>query len=105
LTGTSDVAAGGEENNEASGVVKETHISASPLKSGNMEVLSWGKNGTRTQNRHAATSSLAGKLNKGGGRVTRLLEHLRSLDENNNEVRVRYWKLLGKTSGLPNVRS
>jgi E3 ubiquitin-protein ligase RNF1/2 len=105
LTGTSDDAGGGEENNEASGVGKETHINASPLKSGNMEVLSWGKNGTRTQNRHAATGSLAGRLSKGGGRVTRLLEHLRSLEENNNEVRVYYRKLLGKISGLPKIIS
>ncbi|XP_078171020.1 putative E3 ubiquitin-protein ligase RING1b isoform X2 [Carex rostrata] len=86
--GTSDDAGGGEESNEASGIGKETHISVSPLKSGNMEVLSWGKNGARSQNRHAATGSLAGRLGKVGGRVTRLVEHLRSLDENNNEVDV-----------------
>lgn len=94
LTGTSDDAGGGEESNEASGVGKETHINASPLKSGNMEVLSWGKNGARSQNRHAATGSLAGRLGKVGGRVTRLVEHLRSLDENNNEVKMHYWKLI-----------
>ncbi|KAJ4763802.1 E3 ubiquitin-protein ligase [Rhynchospora pubera] len=85
--GTSEDAGGGEENNEASGVGKETHMSPSPLKAGNMEVLSWGKNGTRSQNRHGATSSLAGRLVK-GGRVARMVEHLRSLDENNNEVDV-----------------
>jgi hypothetical protein len=65
LTGTIDHVGGGEGNNEASGVGKEIHISASPLKSGNMEVLSWGKNGTYTQNRHAATDSLIGRLSKG----------------------------------------
>jgi hypothetical protein len=32
-----------------------------------MKVLSWGKNGTHTQNRHAATGSLARRLSKGGG--------------------------------------
>ena len=78
---------GFEENDELVSVkenftsVKE-NLTASPLRG---EMLAWGKNGTRSQTRYGNVAGLNGKLGK-GGRVAKLVEHLRTTDEMDKEV-------------------
>ncbi|MQM09879.1 hypothetical protein Taro_042759 [Colocasia esculenta] len=60
-------------------------LGASPGRVGNREVLVWGKNGARSQTRHGSSGGSVGK-NAKGSRITRLVEYLRNLDENDNEV-------------------
>lgn len=79
--GNADV--GGDENDDL-GLIRE-NVSTSPLRAGNREMLAWGKNGARSQTRHGNSSGSNGRLAK-GGRMAKLAEYLRNLDENDNEV-------------------
>lgn len=63
--------------------VSRENIRTSPLKAG--EMLAWGKNGTRSQTRHGSTSGSNGRMIK-GGHMTRLVDHLRNLNETDYEV-------------------
>uniref|UniRef100_A0ACD5WH03 Uncharacterized protein n=1 Tax=Avena sativa TaxID=4498 RepID=A0ACD5WH03_AVESA len=70
----------GSEENDEQVAVKE-NFTASPLRG---EMLAWGKNGTRSQTRYGNVGGLNGKLGK-GGRVAKLVEHLRTTDEMDEE--------------------
>ncbi|KAL6614336.1 hypothetical protein ACP70R_036606 [Stipagrostis hirtigluma subsp. patula] len=66
---------GFEENDELVGG-KEI-LATSPLRG---EMLAWGKNGTRSQTRHGSGAGSNGRMAK-GGRIAKLVEHLRATDE------------------------
>ncbi|KAM0833738.1 hypothetical protein ACQ4PT_064082 [Festuca glaucescens] len=70
---------GSEENDEPVSV--KENFTSSPLRG---EMLAWGKNGTRSQTRHGNVGGLNGRLGK-GGRVAKLVEHLRTTDEMDKE--------------------
>jgi E3 ubiquitin-protein ligase RNF1/2 len=71
---------GFEENNELVGG-KEI-LATSPLQG---EMLAWGKNGTRSQTRHGSAAGSNGRMIK-GGRIPKLVDHLRTTDEMDKEV-------------------
>lgn len=71
---------GFEENGELVGG-KES-FTTSPLRG---EILAWGKNGTRSQTRHGNAGGSNGRVAK-GGRVAKLVDHLRTTDEMDKEV-------------------
>lgn len=48
-------------------------------------MLAWGKNGTRSQTRHNNSGGSNGRLVK-GGRMAKLVDYLRNLDEVDDEV-------------------
>jgi len=48
------------------------------------EMLAWGKNGTRSQNRHGSASS-NGRIGR-SGHIAKLVDHLRNADEMDKEV-------------------
>ncbi|TKW17230.1 hypothetical protein SEVIR_5G352500v4 [Setaria viridis] len=66
-----------EENEVVGG--KEI-LATSPLRG---EMLAWGKNGTRSQNRHGSASS-NGRIGR-SGRIAKLVDHLRTTDEMDKE--------------------
>ena len=68
-----------EENDELVGG-KEI-LATSPLRG---EMLAWGKNGTRSQNRHGSVGS-NGRIGR-SGRIAKLVDHLRTADELDKEV-------------------
>lgn len=68
-----------EENDEVVGG-KEL-FATSPLRG---EMLAWGKNGTRSQNRHGSANS-NGRIGR-SGRIAKLVDHLRTTDEMDKEV-------------------
>ena len=68
-----------EENDEVVGG-KEI-LATSPLRG---EMLAWGKNGTRSQNRHGSANS-NGRMGR-SGRIAKLVDHLRTTDEMDKEV-------------------
>ncbi|KAK1667828.1 hypothetical protein QYE76_055987 [Lolium multiflorum] len=70
---------GSEENGEPVSV--KENFTSSPLRG---EMLAWGKNGTRSQIRHGNVGGLNCRLGK-GGRVAKLVEHLRTTDEMDKE--------------------
>ncbi|KAF0918920.1 hypothetical protein E2562_027471 [Oryza meyeriana var. granulata] len=70
---------GFEENDELIGG-KES-FTTSPLRG---EMLAWGKNGTRSQTRHGSVVGSNGRTAK-GGRVAKLVDHLRTTDEMDKE--------------------
>lgn len=72
-----------EENDEA-GQLRDSP-SASPVRGGTPEVLVWGRGGTRSHTRYGSLSGSNGK-NSRSSRLGKLLEHLRNLDDNENEV-------------------
>ncbi|RZR85195.1 hypothetical protein BHM03_00012148 [Ensete ventricosum] len=74
---------GCEENDDFE--VNKEPLGTSPLRAGNREMLAWGKNGTRSQTRHGNTSGANGRLVK-GGRMAKLVDYLRSLDDADDEV-------------------
>ncbi|KAJ1285791.1 hypothetical protein BS78_03G304200 [Paspalum vaginatum] len=85
-----------EENDELVGG-KEI-LATSPLRG---EMLAWGKNGTRSQNRHGSTGS-NGRTGR-SGRIAKLVDHLRTADEVDKEFQL-YLVLLpidGQT--IPNL--
>lgn len=61
--------------------------SASPGRVGGRDVLVWGKGGVRSQTRHGGGSGSNGK-NVKGNRITKLVDYLRNLDENDSEFDV-----------------
>ncbi|PUZ54385.1 hypothetical protein GQ55_5G127800 [Panicum hallii var. hallii] len=67
-----------EENDEVIGG-KEI-VATSPLRG---EMLAWGKNGTRSQNRHGSASSNV-RMGR-SGRIAKLVDHLRTTDEMDKE--------------------
>ncbi|PAN28031.1 hypothetical protein PAHAL_5G125900 [Panicum hallii] len=67
-----------EENDEVIGG-KEI-LATSPLRG---EMLAWGKNGTRSQNRHGSASSNV-RMGR-SGRIAKLVDHLRTTDEMDKE--------------------
>lgn len=60
-------------------------LGAPPGLAGSREVLVWGKNGVRSQTRHGGSGGSSGKSAR-GDRISRLVEHLHSLDEQDDEV-------------------
>uniref|UniRef100_A0A0D9YG35 Uncharacterized protein n=1 Tax=Oryza glumipatula TaxID=40148 RepID=A0A0D9YG35_9ORYZ len=71
---------GFEENDELIGG-KES-FTTSPLRG---EMLAWGKNGTRSQTRHGSVGGSNGRMAK-GGRVAKLVDHLRTTDDMDKEL-------------------
>jgi len=68
-----------EENDELVG--GKEFLATSPLRG---EMLAWGKNGTRSQNRHGSVGS-NGRIGR-SGRIAKLVDHLRTADEMDKEV-------------------
>ncbi|XP_062231774.1 putative E3 ubiquitin-protein ligase RING1a [Phragmites australis] len=64
------------EDNEDLGGARDI-LTTSPLRG---EMLAWGKNGVRSQTRHGNASGSSGRMAK-GGRVAKLVDHLRNADE------------------------
>jgi hypothetical protein len=70
-----------EENDDMGGA--RDILATSPLRG---EMLAWGKNGTRSQTRHGSAGGSSGRMVK-GGRVAKLVDHLRNADEFDSKVR------------------
>jgi len=68
-----------EENDELVG--GKEFLATSPLRG---EMLAWGKNGTRSQNRHGSAGS-NGRIGR-SARIAKLVDHLRNADEMDKEV-------------------
>ncbi|KAH7675539.1 Zinc finger RING/FYVE/PHD-type protein [Dioscorea alata] len=74
----------GSEENDDLEASRET-MGTSPLIAGNGEMLAWGKNGARSQTRHGNNASgSTGRFIK-GGRMSKMVEFLRNLDEKDAE--------------------
>lgn len=82
--GAADNSALDGEENEDTEISRENLGMTAPLLSSSIETLAWGKGGTRSNNRHGSASGLRFK----GGRLSKLAEHLRSSDENDDEIEV-----------------
>ncbi|KAJ0982925.1 hypothetical protein J5N97_011180 [Dioscorea zingiberensis] len=74
---------GSEDNDDPEGS-RIINLHTSPLRAGSREILVWGKNGARSQNRHGNASGSNGRFVK-GGRMAKMVEYLRNLDEKDNE--------------------
>ncbi|XP_074587783.1 putative E3 ubiquitin-protein ligase RING1a [Curcuma longa] len=74
------------EENEDFEINREP-VRASSLQARNREILAWGKNGTRSQIRHNSSSSSNGRLVR-GGRMGKLVDYLRNLEEVDEEFDV-----------------
>ncbi|KAG9439256.1 hypothetical protein H6P81_019421 [Aristolochia fimbriata] len=74
---------GGHDDNDEAEVSRES-TGASPGRAGNPEVLVWGKGGTRSHTRYGSLSGSNGKSSR-NSRVAKLVDYLRSLEENDNE--------------------
>ncbi|KAJ8514073.1 hypothetical protein OPV22_004507 [Ensete ventricosum] len=96
--GSGDV--GSEENDDFE--VNREPLGTSPLRAGNREMLAWGKNGTRSQTRHSGTSGLNGRLVK-GGRMAKLVDYLRNLDEADDEFDVQLTLVPLDDENMPNL--
>ncbi|KAG0539763.1 hypothetical protein BDA96_03G349600 [Sorghum bicolor] len=70
-----------EENDELVG--GKEFLATSPLRG---EMLAWGKNGTRSQNRHGSAGS-NGRIGR-SGRIAKLVDHLRNTDEMDKEFQL-----------------
>lgn len=70
--------AAGDENDQ------EVHREAPAALIGSAEMLAWGKGGIRSNTRHGSGTSGNGKHSR--SRLARLNEHLRNMDENDNEL-------------------
>ncbi|XP_042479086.1 putative E3 ubiquitin-protein ligase RING1a [Macadamia integrifolia] len=77
---------GGCDENDDLEVSRES-TGASPGLIGNTEVLAWGKGGVRSHTRYGSVSGNNGK-NARITRLSKLVEHLRSLDEKEDELDV-----------------
>ncbi|KAK3165692.1 hypothetical protein QOZ80_1AG0036500 [Eleusine coracana subsp. coracana] len=84
-----------EENNEFVGG-KEI-FATSPLQG---EMLAWGKNGARSQTRYGSGAGSNGRMTR-GGRIPKLLDHLRNTDGLDKECHV--YLLLLPLDGQPNM--
>ncbi|CAO2166692.1 unnamed protein product [Urochloa humidicola] len=85
-----------EENDEVVGG-KEV-LATSPLRG---EMLAWGKNGTRTQNRHGSATS-NGRMGR-SGRIAKLVDHLRNTDEMDKEFHLYLVLLPIDGQSIPNL--
>lgn len=74
---------GSEDNEDQEG--SRINLGTSPLRAGTREILAWGKGGTRSQNRHGSAGGSNGRFVK-GGRMSKMVEFLRNLDEKDDEV-------------------
>lgn len=70
-----------EENDEL--VAAKEILATSPLRG---EMLAWGKNGTRSQNRHGSAGS-NGRIGR-SGRIAKLVDHLCNADEMDKEFQL-----------------
>jgi E3 ubiquitin-protein ligase RNF1/2 len=73
------------EDNDDTGGARDI-LSTSPLRG---EMLAWGKNGTRSHSRHGSAGGSSGRMVK-GGRVAKLVDHLRNADEFDSKVKTNY---------------
>jgi len=85
-----------EENDEVVGG-KEI-LATSPLRG---EMLAWGKNGTRSQNRHGSANS-NGRMGR-SGRIAKLVDHLRTTDEMDKEFHLYLVLLPIDGQSIPNL--
>ncbi|KAF8751355.1 hypothetical protein HU200_012238 [Digitaria exilis] len=85
-----------EENDEVVGG-KEL-FATSPLRG---EMLAWGKNGTRSQNRHGSANS-NGRIGR-SGRIAKLVDHLRTTDEMDKEFHLYLVLLPIDGQSIPNL--
>ncbi|XP_020276050.1 putative E3 ubiquitin-protein ligase RING1a [Asparagus officinalis] len=84
ISGNADI--DGEENVDEE--TRRGNRGTSPLIIGNGEMLAWGKAGIRSQGGiRSQTRAANGRFIK-GGRIPKLVEYVRNLDENNNELDV-----------------
>uniref|UniRef100_A0A0D3EV15 Uncharacterized protein n=1 Tax=Oryza barthii TaxID=65489 RepID=A0A0D3EV15_9ORYZ len=88
---------GFEENDELIGG-KES-FTTSPLRG---EMLAWGKNGTRSQTRHGSVGGSNGRTAK-GGRVAKLVDHLRTTDDMDKEFNLYLVLLPLDEQSMPNL--
>ncbi|WOK99734.1 E3 ubiquitin-protein ligase [Canna indica] len=88
----------GSEDNEDFEVNRDP-LRTSPLRAGK-EMLAWGKNGTRSQTRH--TSGSNGRLVK-GGRMAKLVDYLRNLEEVDDEFDVHVNLVPFEDENMPNL--
>jgi E3 ubiquitin-protein ligase RNF1/2 len=86
-----------EENDELIGG-KES-FTTSPLRG---EMLAWGKNGTRSQTRHGSVGGSNGRMAK-GGRVAKLVDHLRTTDDMDKEFNLYLVLLPLDEQSMPNL--
>ncbi|TVU34814.1 hypothetical protein EJB05_16666, partial [Eragrostis curvula] len=86
-----------EEKNEFVGG-KEI-LATSPLRG---EMLAWGKNGTRSQNRHGSAAGSNGRIAK-GGRIAKLVDHLRTTDEMDKQIHLYLFLLPLDGQSIPNL--
>ncbi|XP_064971744.1 putative E3 ubiquitin-protein ligase RING1a isoform X2 [Musa acuminata AAA Group] len=91
---------GSEENDDFE--VNKEPLGTSPLRAGNRDMLAWGKNGTRSQTRHGNTSGANGRLVK-GGRMAKLVDYLRSLDDADDEFDVHLTLVPLDDGSMPNL--
>ncbi|XP_010272387.1 PREDICTED: putative E3 ubiquitin-protein ligase RING1a [Nelumbo nucifera] len=77
--------ADGVDENDDLEVSRES-TGASPGRVGNPEVLAWGKGGVRSHTRYGSISGSNGKNAR--SRLSRLVDYLRNLDENGDELDV-----------------
>ncbi|KAM0952177.1 putative transcription factor C2H2 family [Dioscorea sansibarensis] len=73
---------GSEDNEDPEG--SRINLGTSPLRAGTREILAWGKGGTRSQNRHGSAGGSNGRFVK-GGRMSKMVEFLRNVNEKDNE--------------------
>ncbi|CAO2177912.1 unnamed protein product [Urochloa humidicola] len=85
-----------EENDEVVG--GKDILATSPLRG---EMLAWGKNGTRSQNRHGSASS-NGRVGR-SGRIAKLVDHLRNTDEMDKEYHLYLVLLPIDGQSIPNL--
>ncbi|CAO1944756.1 unnamed protein product [Urochloa humidicola] len=85
-----------EENDEVVG--GKDILATSPLRG---EMLAWGKNGTRSQNRHGSASS-NGRVGR-SGRIAKLVDHLRNTDEMDKEFHLYLVLLPIDGQSIPNL--
>ncbi|XP_020256715.1 putative E3 ubiquitin-protein ligase RING1a [Asparagus officinalis] len=90
----------GEENDDIE--TNRDNRGTSPLRVGNREMLAWGKGGVRSQIRHGNSSGANGRFVK-GGRITKLVEYIRNLEGNENELDVHLTLLPMEGKNVPNI--
>ncbi|XP_062207129.1 putative E3 ubiquitin-protein ligase RING1a isoform X2 [Phragmites australis] len=88
---------GFEENDDL--VNAKEILATSPLRG---EMLAWGKNGTRSQTRHGSSAGSNGRMAK-GGRIAKLVDHLRTTDEMDKEFYLYIVLLPLNGQSIPNL--
>ncbi|KDO42132.1 hypothetical protein CISIN_1g011622mg [Citrus sinensis] len=69
----------------------------------NPEMLAWGRGGTRSNTRHGSASGCNSKSSR-STRLNKLVEYLRSLQENNDELDVRLMLVSADTQCAPSLQ-